>query len=178
MSQLESLTKSLALKLIFIIIIFLVFSTSGCIHIDLGDPFKDPEDKPLEFNVVTKQGFPINHTFDTLDDQRLEKSRTQPFIVFKHTKWVNVSISVVLNDFGFLNSSITNSTIIDRYVHISLKNPEGIYFDHNFKESEKRLVPLIPLTFGKWIVSVEAKGFGYGGTYDSFMVNVKANEPI
>ena len=89
---------------LFIIVIIIFLSTSGCIHIDLGNPFKSEEEKPPEYRIITKPGFPLKHTFNINDPWNpIESEKSQPFIVKKMTEWVNISINVVLNTFNFIN---------------------------------------------------------------------------
>jgi hypothetical protein len=169
--------RPLSKMVILFLLVVILTSICGCIHIDFGDPFKSPEQKPTEFQVITKPGFPVSHTFDIENDEDVEESKTQPFHVLKYTEWVNISIEVTINNFELINSSVINSSILERYVHVTIKGPEGLYLDQKFIESTKILRPLIPPTPGKWIVSVDARGFGYSGTYDSFKINVVAYEP-
>ena len=156
--------------------IALIISSSGCIHIDLGNPFKDPEKKPTEYQIVDKLDPPITQTFDFNNLNSIETSITKPFYVQDGTEWVNVSIEIIINT--YFNTSIWNSTMIERYVTIIIDGPEGVYFDQKFTESTKFLRPLIPPSSGTWIIKVEGRGWGYEDTKDHFEISATAYEPV
>jgi hypothetical protein len=159
------------------LVLLLSFST-GCIHVDLGNPFQEPEPKVTDFSIVTKQGFPLQHVFNFEEDSDIKHSETQPFYVKKDTEWVNISIIVIINNYEFINNSPVNITILEQYVRVTLTGPDDeIYYNNKFTESAELLRPLDAPESGRWIVSVEARGFGYQGNYDSYTINVIAYEP-
>ena len=152
---------------------------SGCIHIDFGNPFKDKEPEPTEFQIITKEGFPIYYKFDIYEDPELKYSKTQPFYIPKGTEWINISIIVVFESYEYMNLSIINLSSLERYVHITVTNPENeIIYGEKFMESVELLRSPMPPTPGPWIVGIEAKGMGYEDTYDYFEINVVTYEPV
>ncbi len=158
----------------------MIILTSGCIHLDLGKPFQSEEPEPTEYQIVTKEGFPITHTFDTLEDLDPTHSDTQPIRVKKGTEWVNISISVVINDFQIINNSpLENYTLLDRYVEVIIEYPnKDEYYRKRFEETDDVKRQLSTPAAGPWVVKVEAVGLGYGDTHDSYRINVIANEPV
>jgi hypothetical protein len=171
--------KAVWLKLlsIFLLILLLTFST-GCIHIDFGDPFKEPKPKVTDFRITTKEGFPLQHVFNFEEDNDIKHSETQPFYIKKDTEWVNVSIIIVINNYEFVNNSPINISFLEQYVRVTLTGPDDeIYYNNKFTESAELLRPLDTPGSGRWIVAVEAKGFGYSGNYDSYTINVIVYEP-
>ena len=69
-------------------------------------------------------------------------------------------------------------SFLERYVKITIKNPEGIVdYQNKFIESVEQLRPVDDPETGTWIVEVEAKGTGDAETYDYYEVNVVAYEP-
>ena len=160
------------------IIIILVLLTSGCIHIDLGNPFHEPKPKITEYKIVTKEGFPIKHVFNFAEDPDFMHSQTKPFYVYKGTEWVNISIIIVINTYMVINNTPINLSFLERYVKITIKNPEGkVDYQKRFVESVEQLRPVDKPETGTWIVEVEAKGIGDDETYDYYEVNVVAYEP-
>ena len=175
----SNIPMQLQMTILIALLIVLTVLSSGCIHIDFGDPFKTHEPRPKEFQIVTKEGFPLNHTFDTISDQAFEITKTKPFYVKEYTEWVNISIEVVINKIENINTSIINlSTLLDRSVKVKLTGPNDIvYYQQEFTESDSRLLPVVPPSVGVWKVEVIAKGFGYGDIHDSFEIIVIAYEP-
>jgi hypothetical protein len=160
------------------LLVILLISSSGCIHVDLGNPFKEPEPEVTDFRIITKEGFPLTHVFNFEEDSDIRHSDTQPFYVKKDTEWVNISIIVIINNYEFLNNSPLNISFLEQYVRVTLTGPnEEIYYSNKFTESAELLRPLDAPESGRWIVAVEAKGFGYQGNYDSYTINVVAYEP-
>jgi hypothetical protein len=159
------------------IFIFLIVGSCGCIHIDFGEPFGEPEPEITEFHVVTKEGFPIKHIF-TNDEANQKHTETMPFNIKKETEWANISIKVEINNFGFINNSPINITFFEQYVYIIIEGPnEDIFFEHRYEESDMDIRPIPKPKEGVWIVRAEAKGFGNDETYDYYEVNVIAYEP-
>lgn len=172
--------KGLKIRPVLIfIIIFILLSLSGCVHIDLGNPFKTSEELPTDFHVITKAGFPMNHTFNTFEDGDLTFTDTQPFYVYEHTQWVNISIDVILNTGETINFSIFNLSSFERFVHVIITDPyDEVYFEEHFLYTGDAFFPLTPPTAGGWVVAVEAKGVGYQDIRDFYGINVIAYEPV
>lgn len=169
-------------EIITITIIFILILTCGCIHIDFGNPFKSEKPKPPEYHIVTKEGFPMTHSFDISDplNPDVKYSDTQPFIVKPKTDWVNISISIILNTYNFINDSpIGNYSLLDRYVYITILDPsDEKYYEKQFFESAEIKRQLSTPKPSDWKVLVEAIGLGYENIHDSYKINVIANEPI
>ncbi len=163
------------------IIIFIILSISGCIHIDFGDPLRSEKPKPPEYHIVTKPGFPLKHVFDINDQWNpIESKETQPFIIKHKTEWFNISIEVVINTFNFINDSpLENYSFIDQFVHVTILDPDKEkYYDKEFFETDEVKRQLSTPKSGDWVVLVDAVGLGYGDIHDSYNINVIANEPI
>jgi hypothetical protein len=174
----SDLSAKLKAPCLFVFLLLLV-STMGCIHVDFGNPFKKPEPKITGLDVVHKEGFPLTHIFKFDEGDSIQYSETQPFYIYKGTEWINISIIVTINSYNFINNSPINLSILERYVEIKLIDPEDkVPFRQKYIESTDRLVPVSLPTAGRWIVSVEAKGFGFEGTYDSYSVDVITYEPV
>jgi hypothetical protein len=171
--------KSVWLKTgsIFLLILLLTFTT-GCIHVDLGNPFQEPKPEVTDFSIVTKEGFPLQYVFNFEENSDIKHSETQPFYVKSETEWVNMSIIIIINNYEILNNSPINISILEQYVRVTLTGPDDeIQYNKKFTESAELLRPLDVPESGRWIVAVEAKGFGYQGNYDSYTINVVAYEP-
>ena len=171
----------LYLRSIMLFILFiLVLSSSGCIHTDFGDPFRTEKPPPPEFEILAKEGFPMQHVFDTASDQDIKFTDARPFFIKEKTKWINITVHVVLNTYNFLNNSpLENYSFIEQYAKITILDPTDddlFYWEFYETDDIKREVPT-PLT-GRWAVTVEAVGLGYGNTKDSYEINIIVNEPI
>jgi len=176
----EVMLQSRVKILIVIIIVFLLTSTCGCIHIDFGNPFRSEKPKPPEYHIIKKPGFPLAHTFDIRESLDPTYSDTQPFIIKPDTEWINVTIVVVLNSYNFINNSpIANYSILDRYVKVTIRDPKDKkQLDETYVETtDVRRQFSYPME-GDWVVLVDAVGLGYEDTFDSYHVNVFVNEPI
>ncbi len=165
--------------LLVTVVTFLFIFSSGCIHVDLGNPFLEPEPKVTDYQIAPKEGFPLKHVFNIEVDSSTQFSETQPFYIEKGTEWFNISIIIVMNNYQYFNNSPINISFLEQYVKVTLTGPDDeIYYNTKFTESAEVIRPYdLPMT-GLWIVAVEAKGFGYQGNYDSYEVNVVAYEPI
>ncbi len=170
------------IKIVMIIIIFLLLiSTSGCIHIDFGNPFIEEEPKPTTYNINTKMGFPMSHSFDVTDIRNpdIKYSDTQPFIIKKHTQWVNITIKVEIYQYSFFDiSPFENYTYFEQYVEVRIEKPnDEIYFEQKFIDTDEENRGLDSPEKGVWKVFVEAAGLGYEDVHDKYYINVIVNEP-
>jgi hypothetical protein len=174
------MNKGCRITIFSILMIFIFSSFSGCIHIDLGDPFKPEESEPPEYHIVAKEGFPISHSFNLQKSIDPTHSDTMPIRVKSGTEWVNISIKVVINDFNIINNSpIENYTQLDRYVEVTIDDPNAEqYYNKRFSESDEVRRQLSTPAPGPWVVKVEAVGLGWEDTEDSYLVDVIANEPV
>ena len=171
--------SSISRFFILSILLLILVSFSGCIHVDLGNPFKEPTPTIEGYYVVHKNGFPLAHTFKVDEGDSIKYSETQPFYIYKGTEWINISIIVSLNSYNLVNSSPINLSFLERYVEVSLIDPsDEVVYKEKFLESDDKLVPVNSPASGRWIVAVEAKGFGVQGTYDSYMVDLITYEPV
>jgi hypothetical protein len=176
----EIMVRKFKISIIIVILLIFVMLGAGCIHIDFGGPFRPAEEKPAEYQYIQKADFPISHEFDYGEQIDPEVSKTLPINVKKGTKWVNITIDVEINDYSLNNDTpIANDSLFERYVHVIIDDPNGEeYYNNKFLETnEDRRHLATPIT-GPWVVRVEARGFGYGDTKDSFSINAMANEPI
>ena len=176
MHQRRAQIRIIALIMMFFLLIF----SSGCIHIDFGDPFKSEEPEPTKYHIIQKDGFPFSYKFDTIEKRKIENNEAKPIIVKKGTEWVNISIKVVINEFNFINDSpIANYTSLERYVQVVIVNPDNEeYYRKKFIESDEVKRQLSTPATGRWGVKVNAVGLGYQGTHDSYLIDALANEPM
>jgi hypothetical protein len=165
---------------ILMILMIILVSSSGCIHIDFGNPFKTETPPPPEYRIKIKDGFPMSYTFDTLNDQDIQYSDAQPFYVKEDTQWINISMRVVVNTFNLLNNSpLENYSFVDQQVKITILDPnDDHYFDKTFFETDDVKRQLSTPQPGRWAITVDAVGLGYQDTKDSYEIIVIANEPI
>ena len=162
---------------IFLLINLFIFS-SGCIHVDLGNFFDEPEPEVKDYRINTKEGFPLKHVFNFEQDNSIKKSETQPFYIKKGTEWANLSIIVVINNYEFINNSPIDLSLLEQFVHVTLTAPDdSLFYDNKFTESAEIIRPMDEPEPGRWIVAVDAKGFGYQGNYDSYEINIVVYEP-
>lgn len=162
----------MGMLLMFILMMLL---TSGCIHIDLGNPFKDPEEKPIDYKITTKAE--LKHVFDMNEDPDGKYSETEPFYIQKHTEWINISITVEINSYDILNSSLLNLSFLEQYVHVMITDPDGeLFYDKKFEESVDIKSP-IPPTTGPWKLQVDGKGWGDEENQDNYKIIVVVYEP-
>jgi hypothetical protein len=165
---------------LFAFLIIILISSSGCIHIDFGNPFKSEEPKKTEFEIKHKEGFPIAYEFDTLTNLNIENSDTEPIAVKSSTEWVNITIKVVINDLELINTTpIANYTNFERSVLVKLLDPDNKpYYEKKFIETDEVRRQLSTPAPGAWIVTVDAVGIGYEDTKDSYWIDVFAFEPV
>ena len=160
------------------LIIYFTLFTSGCIHIDLGNPFHEPEPELSTPHVVNKPGFPLTHEFDMREDQDLKYSETQPFYLPKGTEWINISITIVLNYYELINDTPLNTSLLDRYVIVKLTDPENnLQIDEEFTETDEVLRTIVSPQPGRWIVAVDARGWGNDEIHDYYIIDVISLEP-
>lgn len=163
-----------------LILLIILVSSSGCIHIDFGNPFKSEEPKAKEFEIKHKVGFPITYEFDTLTDQNIKNSDSGPIAVKSDTEWVNITIKIVINDLELINTTpIANYTNFERSVLVKLLDPDNRpYYEKKFIETDEVRRQLATPAPGAWKVTVDAVGIGYGDTKDSYWIDVYAYEPV
>lgn len=162
-----------------ILILVLVFS-SGCIHIDFGNPFKSEEEKPMEFEIKHKAGFPLSYEFDTWTNKNIENRDSAPIAVKTGTEWINITIKIVINDIELINlTPISNYTNFERSVLVKLLDPDNTpYYEKKFIETDEIRRQLSTPAPGPWVVTVEAIGLGYEDIKDSYWIDVFAYEPV
>jgi hypothetical protein len=171
-------TKLIIKALVVGVILILITLSSGCIHVDIGNPFQKPEPEIADYAIVTKEGFPLKHTFN-LDAGDIRYGETKPFYIKKGTEWANISIIVIINSYQIINGSPINISILEQYVKVSLRGPDDeVYYNDKFTESTEQLWPLNAPKTGRWIVAVDGQGFGTSGSNDYYEVNVVAYEPV
>jgi hypothetical protein len=163
---------------VLVVILTLVTLSSGCVHVDIGNPFEKPKPKVTDYAIVTKEGFPLKHAFN-LETGDIRYGETKPFIIKKGTEWANISIIVVINDYQLINGSPINISFLEQYIKVSLKGPDDeIYYNDKFTESTELLWPLNEPETGRWIVAVDGQGFSTSGSNDYYEINVIAYEPV
>jgi hypothetical protein len=151
----------------------------GCIHVDLGGPFKTTEPEPKEYKTIHVEGFPLKHVFYTEEDPDTENSETQPFYLPAGTEWVNITIKIEINNYGYINNSPINISFIEQYVKIKITDPDKkTYFEKTYIETYDGLTSLDEPDKGTWIVWVEAKGFGNQNIHDNYVIDAISHQPV
>lgn len=174
--------KALAASLVAVLI--LLTATSGCLDINLAKSLLVPEEeKALEYGV---KAINFNHTFESDIDEFdfiVNYSGEQSIIVAPHATQMGVTINVEFISLEFVPQEFEEylEYVEDRFVEITLYTPKGDKWYNNtyYETTRDDTIPLIPNPEqGKWRLTAEGDGMGYGENVDFFTVEIRVNEPI
>ncbi len=185
------------------VLILMIISTTGCLHIFLADEFLVPKiDKPIEYEFKSyhfADNFTSNFPVEVLQIYEEEF----PINIKPETENMRIDISVFMRSADEVIEIINNTPgegpvkellmelleqaleLSDqRYIEIKVKLPDGYeLYNGRFNQTNQVDVPLISSPMeGTWIVEVEGAGIGGGDGslgfeyHDSFSIDVIVKE--